>query len=183
MPGEWQARFETSASVTCAIDVDSTIVYCNPAWNVFAIQNNGNHATADYVLGRSLFAYIPATLAPHYRKIVETSRVRRHGAGSDYQCHSTDKFRTYRLMVFPIPHTDLLAMVHSLRVERAMTYKPLNVSSYHHGPGNVVTMCAQCRRTRNSHDGDWNWVPEFIRSPPMRISHGICPECTMYLYA
>jgi hypothetical protein len=183
MSSEWQVRFDESTSVTCVIDVDSTIVYCNPAWDLFALQNNGPGATAGHVLGRSLFSYIPAVLNSQYRTLVDTARLGRKSSGSNYECHSPDQFRIYRLIVLPIPDTDLIAMVHSLRVERAMMFGPMDVSAYHHGPGNVVTLCAQCRRTKNNHHRYWDWVPEFVRTPPRRISHGICPECTMYLFA
>jgi hypothetical protein len=183
MSSEWQDRFDKSASVTCVIDVDSKIIYCNPQWDRFALDNNGPGATAHHVLGTSLFAYVPDVLEPHYRRLVETSRRESTGAGSDYECHSAGEFTVYHLALLPIPRTDLLAMVHSLRVERPMNMYPLNVSAYHHGPGNVVTMCAQCRRTRNNHHHLWNWVPDFVKTPPRRVSHGICPDCTMYLYA
>jgi hypothetical protein len=183
MSGEWQAQFERSASEICVIDVDYRIIYCNPSWDLFALQNDRSGATASHVLGRSFFAFVPRVLHSHYRTLVETSRLERKGAGRDYECHSPDKFRMYHLMVLPIPGTDLTAMVHSLRVERPMIFRPLNVSAYHHGPGNIVTMCAQCRRTKNNQRHHWNWVPEFVKNPPRRISHGICPECTMYLYA
>jgi hypothetical protein len=183
MPCEWLDRFEKSASVTCVIDADSTIIYCNPAWNAFAFDNNGECATSSYVLGKSLFSYVPSALEPHYRKLLAASRVGRKGAGSDYECHSVDKFRKYHMEVLPIPGSDLLAMVHSLRVEQAMTFERRQHSDYHHGPGNVVTMCAHCRRAKNNQHSLWEWVPDFIKAPPMRISHGICPDCTMYLYA
>jgi hypothetical protein len=180
MSSAWQDRFDESTSVTCVISGDSTIVYCNPAWDLFAEQNNGPCATTGHVLGRPFFSYIPAVLKQHYRAIVDRARVRRELAESDYQCHSIHKFRKYHLTLLPIPGTDLLAMVHSLLVERPMPFEPQAASAYHHGAGNVVTMCAQCRRTRNTQQ-HWNWVPEFITTPPRRISHAICQDCMMYL--
>lgn len=41
------------------------------------------------------------------------------------------------------------------------------------------TMCAQCRRTKRLHDNYWDWVPEFLRNPPARVSCGICRECLL----
>jgi hypothetical protein len=180
-PHEWQARFEKSASVTCVIDADSTIIYCNPRWNAFALENDGACATTKHVLGGSLFSYIPAVFEPHYRKLVDTSRLEHRVTGCDYECHSGEKFRKYHLKLLPVPRTDLLAMVHSLRVERDLVFESVEPSRYSHG--SVVTMCAQCRRTKNHHHRLWDWVPDFVKAPPRRISHGICPDCTMYLYA
>jgi hypothetical protein len=150
MSSGWQTRFDESTSVTCVIDADSKIVYCNPAWNRFALQNNAPQATAGHVVGRSLFSYIPAVLEQHYRELVEMARARRELVGTDYECHNIHKFRQYHLTVLPIPQTSLMAMVHSLRVERPVTFEPHRASSYHRGAGNVVTMCAQCRRTRDA---------------------------------
>lgn len=183
MPEKWRRRFETSASVTCVIDVDSVITYCNPAWDAFALRNGGACATSRKVLGSSLYDYVPGVLQPHYRKIIEASRLNLRGGGTDYECNTPGSFRIYHMAVLPIPNTDLLAMVHSLRIERSPTFEPQRVSAYHRGPGNVVTMCAQCRRSKNNQNCVWNWVPEFVRTPPQRVSHGICPDCTMYLYA
>jgi hypothetical protein len=76
----------------------------------------------------SLFAYLPTVLEQHYRKLVNTSRIKRKGGESDYECHSTDCVSLYHLKVLPVPHTDLLAMVYSLRVERSMTFEPLEAS-------------------------------------------------------
>jgi hypothetical protein len=183
MSDKWKRRFETSASVTCVIDADSTIIYCNPAWDDFALRNGGERATTRDVVGRALFDYIPSVLEPHHRKLIATSRLEIGGAATDYNCHTIDKFRRYHLKILPIPHTDLLAMVHSFRVERPLTFESRPVSEYHHGPGSVVTMCAQCRRVKNNRDCLWDWVPDFVSAPPQRTSHGICPDCTMYLYA
>ncbi len=179
----WEWRFEKSSSVTCVIDAEDTIIYCNPAWDTFALQNNGAGATASHVLGRSLLAYIPLVLKSHYRKLIAAASQQKRVLGSNYECHRADLFRQYYLKLLPIPDTSLLAMVHSLYFERAMTLAAVHPSACKHGPDDVVTMCAQCRCTRMSGTCHWIWVPDFVQSPPRRISHGICPDCTMYLYA
>ena len=28
----------------------------------------------------------------------------------------------------------------------------------------------------------WDWVPAFVAQPPSKISHGLCPLCTVYYY-
>ena len=181
MPKEWEAQFHKSASVTCVIEADSTIIYCNPAWDRFALQNNGIGATADYVVGRWLFAYIPAVLKLHYRKLIDTARRDRRIVAQDYECPSADMFQKYHLKILPIPHTNLVAMVHSLCFKHAMDIETVLPTAYHHGTGNVVTMCAQCRRTKRTDPSRWDWLPDFVRTPPRRVSHGICPDCAMYL--
>jgi hypothetical protein len=54
-------------------------------------------------------------------------------------------------------------------------------SRYHNEHG-LLTMCANCRRTRRSAGIDWDWVPEFLHSPPGRVSHGLCTVCQEYFF-
>jgi hypothetical protein len=183
MSGEWKTRFETSAGMTCVIDSKSTIVYCNPAWDYFARRNDGERATSSYVVGHAYLAYIPEVLLPRYRQLITNATVERAVCGEDYEGRSAQAYYRYRLTLLPIPGTSLVAMVHSVFVERAVPQQPMRASEYHHGPGKVVTMCAQCRRTRRNPNHHWDWVPEFVKTAPRRVSHGICPECTMLLYA
>ncbi|MFZ0687522.1 MAG: PAS domain-containing protein [Terriglobales bacterium] len=178
--GQWQTRFENSSSVTCVLDEGRRLIYCNPAWDAFALYNNGIRATSRHVLGQQLFDYIPEVLQDHYDRLLLRAALGRKIVGSDYECNTDGKFRKFRLVLLPIPKTNLLAMVHALRIERPMTLPSLDPAICRF-PNKAVTMCAQCRRTKGG-DCRWNWVPDFVRNPPERVSHGICPECMMYLY-
>jgi hypothetical protein len=179
--GAWRARFQQSDSVTCVLDATARIIFCNPAWDAFALRNDGERATLGNVLGHSIYEYIPSVLENHYRKLISSALVSRNITGADYECNSPDLFRSYRLLLLPIPDTDLVAMVHALRLERAMSDKKVPAASYRSW-GPAVVMCAQCRRTKRE-DGHWDWVPDFLRNPPRRISHAICQDCMMYVLA
>jgi PAS domain-containing protein len=181
IPEHWRAIFEQSPSSTCVINADHTIVYCNPAWDSFALQNNGELATSSHVEGQNLLDYIPSVLHPYYRKLIATTMEEQKVTGRDYTCHSEDAFRMYRLVLIPIPATKLLAMEHTQRIARPMDLRPVDYLGYRDGTGHVVTMCAQCRRTKGTQASQWDWVPEFVRNPPPRVSHGICPDCLVQL--
>jgi hypothetical protein len=103
--------------------------------------------TANYVVERSFFAYTLAILEPAHREPINTTIFEFAVVGTDYECHSPDTFRIYHLKILLIPHTDLLAIAHSLRVKHAMTFDVARnmLSSRLHG---VVAMCAQRRRTK-----------------------------------
>jgi len=43
-------------------------------------------------------------------------------------------------------------------------------------------MCSNCRRTQRADRSGWDWVPEWVRGAPVRVSHGICEICSGFLY-
>jgi len=50
------------------------------------------------------------------------------------------------------------------------------------GPGNVITVCAGCRRLHDEH-GSWRYMTAAEREDPsMGFSHGLCPDCVERLY-
>jgi hypothetical protein len=177
----WRSTFQQSGSVTCVLKANTEIIYCNPAWDTFALSNHGERATGRCVLGHSIYEYIPSVLESHYKKLIGAALGERKIGASDYQCNSPDLFRSYRLLLLPIPETDLLAMVHFLRLEQTMFDKGVPAANYH-SSGPAVVMCAECRRTKRE-DGDWDWVPEYLKSPPPRVSHAICQDCMLYVQA
>jgi hypothetical protein len=179
----WRDQFENSEDVACVIDRNTIIVYCNPRWDSFALRNGGPRAAGGHVKGRSLFSYIPSVLEPYYRKIIGTAISERKVGESDYECHSADKFCVYRLRLLPIAGTKLLAMVHSLRTEGDITLETRDRSADERSPGEAVSMCAHCRRTWNRKLLQWDWVPDFVRTPPPVVTHGLCPRCAKRLYA
>jgi hypothetical protein len=28
----------------------------------------------------------------------------------------------------------------------------------------------------------WNWIPEMLRRDSFKVSHGLCPRCSVYRY-
>ncbi len=176
-PDHWRTQFEQSECVTCVLDVAFQIIYCNPAWDRFAIANNGESALASRICGTPLFRYLPGVLEYHYLKLFERAREKHELVTAEYECNSPDVFRKFRIHISPIPATSLLAVVHSLLAHGDIPYAICRSTDHDYGVGELVSMCVQCRRTKRLRDHCWDWVPEFLRTPPARVSYGICQEC------
>jgi hypothetical protein len=173
----WRTQFDRNETATCVLDPAFTIVYCNPAWDRFALANNGGSAVASRICGAPLFRYVPRVLEYHYSKLFERAREKHVLVSANYECNSPDEFRKFCMHISPIPDTSLIAIEHSLLIYGDIPYPVLRSTDHDYGIGELVTMCAQCRRTKRLHDDCWDWVPEFLRNPPDRVSYGICSEC------
>ena len=51
----WPSEYDRDPHVIYAVDEKFRIVRCNPAWNTFALENNGSAAKASKVAGSNLF--------------------------------------------------------------------------------------------------------------------------------
>jgi hypothetical protein len=112
-----------------------------------------------------------------FMKLFERAREKHELVTSNYECNSPDVFRRFCMHISPIPATSLLALVHLLLVHDDIPYRAFRSTDRDYGTGDLVTMCAQCRRTKRLRDNYWDWVPEFLLNPPARVSHGLCEDC------
>jgi len=176
-PNHWRTQVDRNETATCVLDVSLTITYCNPAWDRFALANNGESAVASRICGTPLFRYVPRVLEYHFLKLFERAREKRELVTANYECNSPDVFRKFCMHISPIPATFLLAVEHHLLAHGDIPYPAFRIADHDYGVGELVIMCAQCRRTKRLHDNYWDWVAELLRNPPARASYGICGEC------
>jgi hypothetical protein len=43
----------------------------------------------------------------------------------------------------------------------------------------LVSMCANCRRTRRPGQTVWDWIPAHVASIPIKTTHGLCGPCLL----
>ncbi|MBI3476867.1 MAG: hypothetical protein HY010_14130 [Acidobacteria bacterium] len=173
----WQSQFDLSENLTCVLDEMFRVVYCNRAWDIAAKANGVEQATGDRLRGQALLLYVPRALEYHYSKVLEKAREKHIVVFTDYECNTPNVYRKYRMKIAPVPETPLLALVHTVLIEGSIPYRVHSAIDYDYGSGDVVTMCAQCRRTKLLHANVWDWVPEFVQRAPPRVTHGICDDC------
>lgn len=171
-------------NVICLVDTDLSISYCNPAWDRFALQNEGQNALSTLVVNRNLREFIPEPLRRFYDDVF--ARARSGRVSFDYECSSPELYRSFRMQVMLLKQYGGYAIINSLRLEHAcpggeVAFKPESFA-YETAAGFIVMYC-HCRRTRR-HEGEnvWDWVPEHLKRPPFTVSHGICPICAAYFY-
>jgi hypothetical protein len=54
---------------------------------------------------------------------------------------------------------------------------PIETGIIYRGANGLVTMCANCRRTRRAATKVWDWVPSHVEEIPPGTTHGLCPPC------
>ncbi len=181
-------ELEQSGNVSCVVDADLHLVYCNPAWDKFALDNDGSGAVASRVAGSSLRSVIPEPLKRLYDQLFAVARDSRLMWPLDYECSSAELYRLFRMEIRPMRPPGGFVIVHALRVERPhssdrASFSP-NAERYC-GLRGLITMCAHCRKARRVAEPEiWDWVPEYVAAgaPREKISHGICGPCLAYFY-
>ncbi len=181
-------QLQQSGNVSCVVDEGLRLVYCNPAWDQFALANDGDAALASRVLGRNVLDVVPQPLKRLYDQLFGVARDTRQMWPLDYECSSPDVYRLFRMEIRPIQSGTGFVLVHALRVEHPHDTDRKRFSAdadrYANTQG-VITMCAHCRKTRRVADLEiWDWVPEYLNPGTMRtrITHGLCGSCLAYFY-
>jgi hypothetical protein len=173
----WLSQFESTPELICVVDAEFKIVYCNPTWDAVAIANAAESATGDQLSGLSLIQFIPSALEYYYVKLLQRAREKREVVYAEYECNTPEMYRRFCMALTPIPRSPLLAIVHTLKDAGTIPYAPHLPGDHNYGQGELVLMCAQCRRTKRLRENRWDWVPEFVRSMPPHVGHGICEAC------
>jgi hypothetical protein len=183
----YTSTLEHDPAVIYVVDAGIRIVYCNAAWDSFALANGGDSLLRPAPIGRDLMAAVPWDLHEFYLRAFE--EVRRSGSPWDhqYECSSADVFRRFHMRVVAAtpgdPGTPLI-IVNSLEIEQPHQHAPgLEDRRSYRDRNGIVTMCCHCRRTKRPEALEvWDWVPEFVREPPARVSHGLCAWCFQLHY-
>jgi hypothetical protein len=170
--------------VSCALNADLQITYCNPAWDRFALENRGESAVSSRVLGTSLLDVVGDLLQRFYRTMFEAVAASGKAFDFDYECSSADRFRMFRMHVLPLRDPAGFLAIHAMRLEEphSRTVSLPDVERYRDSRGMIV-MCSHCRRTRRADNRDsWDWVPLYLTDSSLNVSHGLCQVCRVYYY-
>jgi len=173
---------EESHSAACLLDADLRIVYCNPAWDQFALANQGEQAQSRFVIGSRITDFIPLGLMPFYERVF--AEARRAVVEFNYLCPSPELSRGFRVQVMPLRPEGGFAMIHSLQVEeRSLCAPSANPAAHYVHTNGFVRLCSHCRRACRVDDaGQWDWVPAYLSQTRIKVTHGLCPVCLEYFY-
>jgi PAS domain-containing protein len=184
LPEVLRSALDGREDVACVLDADLCFVYCNPAWDRFALANEGEQAIGERVLGMGLLDIVAEPLKRFFQHVFEAVATSRNPFEFDYECSSVEHFRLFRMQIMPLTPGGGFLVVHSLRVEEPHN-RPAespNEELYCTAEG-LIVMCAHCRRTRRVHEpGKWDWVPAHLDDRSLKTSHGLCGICRVYFY-
>jgi hypothetical protein len=177
---EW---FEDDRSVVYMLDADLRLAYCNKAWDEFAVHNGGAHLRRIEQIGCRVLDAIPEPLKAFYRSAFERSLTVQQPWEHRYECSSPECYREFHMQVLPLRAPPRLVVVNSLAVETAHErIRQAPLTAVYRTADGVIRMCMHCRRTRRNDADIWDWVPEFLATPPDNVSHGLCQTCFRYYY-
>jgi len=175
-----------SAATTYILDSRCRFIYCNPAWNRFAISNGAPELTCEAVLGSDLFDVIPEVLSAVYSAAFQ--KVLREGVcwEKSYQCSSPRAFRMFRMRIHLLKPQSWFLVTNSLiRTRSHAKVAAPDPNTYVDSDG-LITMCAHCRCSRRvDKPAQWDFVPKYLRlrgKASLHVSHGFCPLCCAYFY-
>jgi hypothetical protein len=175
---------EERRDVSCVLNSELRITYCNPAWDRFALENQGERALSRHVLGTSVLDVSGDALQRFYRNMFEAVASSGKPFDFDYECSSAERFRMFRMHVLPLKGASGFLVVHSLRLEWPHSRTPSDPERelYRDSRG-LIVMCSHCRRTRRANDpAAWDWVPQHLTDSSLEVSHGLCQVCHAYYY-
>ena len=161
LPGEIPAAVESSPHVSFAVTESLDICYCNPAWDRFASENEGLPIVLSQgVLHKSFLEFVPEQLQAHYAGLFQRARTTGRMQSQDYECSSAHQFRIYRMQIYPLQKGMGFLVINSLRVEREHTREAHEPDDARYRDKNgLISMCANCRRSRRIDDPEtWDWV-------------------------
>jgi PAS fold len=180
----WIDEFEDDRSVIYLLDDNLRIAYCNKAWDEFAERNGGVKLQRTEQVGRRVLDSTAEPLKAFYRSAFERALAEHQPWEHLYECSSPGLYREFHMQVLPVQAPPCLVIVNSLVIEKPHErfIRPPLTTLYRTG-GGVISMCMHCRRTRRIEEPEiWDWVPDFVASPPDGISHALCPTCFFYYY-
>jgi len=164
-------------SVSYVLDEQLRFVYCNPAWDAFALANGAPELALNALAGQALLKAIPTVLHPFYangfRLVQSGNELWEHV----YECSSAHEFRRYKMRVDPILGGWFLVR-HTLVIKRAHE-KIVRPGSHNYvADTGCITVCCNCRRSRRTGRAQkWDFVPEYVANPPRVVEQILCPDC------
>lgn len=165
-------------SSTFGVWRDGTLAFVSGGWSRMAFDNNGAQVLREWPLGRSVWEAVPDVLQGHYRDLWRRVLESQEACEHEYECSSPERKRIYRMQLHPLTSEGLLIrnqlVVDLPRQDPGAALRPEIYAS----DAGFLTMCANCRRVRRALEpAAWDWVPDLVRAPPARLSHGLCEPC------
>ncbi len=170
------------------IDEHDRLVYVGGDWMSFALANHGHALIPERMLGRSIWSFIAGDeITELYRQLFD--RLRRSGGTAKFSCRCDAPHERRRIDMLIRSHTGGVLSVETITrevVERPRLSVP-DVESPR--AQDLVRICAWCVRV---YDGVTAWIDIeqaasvlelFQRDLPLRVTHGVCPECLAMIEA
>jgi hypothetical protein len=170
-----EVALESHHGVIFGIWADGRLAYTNPAWQQFALDNDGAHLMQSYTIGRSVFPAMNSQLAEFYKGAIQSCLDSQEPWRYEYECSSPEVFRRHQTVAYPLKREGLL-FVNSLLIEHPINEK---TSKYISDDGLVMQCWRCCRFAQPGELHQWDTIRNWV-STRLRVSHGLCLICLCY---
>lgn len=179
-----QAILDADPTVCFALDAQLRLVYCNPAWDRFALENGGSQLVSEQVIGRSILQGTSTDLTDFYRTLFTKALITQRPISHDFHCSSPEQERLMRMDVKPLRTSPMVLVGCSVRVENPHHGSAPPIERLYRDGSGFLTMCSNCRRSRRVgiKPDTWDWIPAFVEKMPDLVTHGLCTLCLEYYY-
>lgn len=180
-------KLEEDPSIIYCLSSDFTLVYFNPAWLNFALENGEESFVSEkFPIGTSLLSVIAEPLKTFYQetylKIYDTQKI----WDLDYECSDKSFFRIFHQTVYPLLNHKGLLIINSLVMKDAISDQvesKLETDEKYTWPTGFITQCIHCKRVQRVDEPSmWDWVPEWVEKMPANNSSSLCSPCYDYYY-
>jgi hypothetical protein len=173
---------EHSKKIVYRIDSDKRIVYTNPAWTDFALDNDAEDLLPEKLLGNYIWDYISCPQTSHvYEEIVSKVVTGKRAVRFPFRCDSPSARRYLEMTVAPGPE-GVCEFTSTVLREESREPAPLLDESAQRGE-EYLRMCSWCKKIALSEDR-WAEVEDAVRALDLfarkhlpKITHGMCSAC------
>lgn len=175
---EW---IETTHNTIMGIDKNCRIMLINQAYLQFARDNGGERIAADYNLGANMLDAISGPQREFYSEFFNNCFGANDVISHAYECSTPDRYRLFKLFVYPTPGRDALLLDHAIVVEHEHKHQSSSYSQEHYiDKDSLMHQCGYCRRVRHNNSRQWDWLESSFTYS--NISHGLCESCLAHYY-
>jgi len=101
------SRFEDDPAIIYVVNTDLNIVYCNAAWDQFALKNGGETMRRDSQIGRNVIEITPPPLRPFYARLYARALIGGQKMDCQYECSSVETTRRFHMHLTKIASTNM----------------------------------------------------------------------------
>jgi hypothetical protein len=176
---------DQSPLICYVLDTSRRVVYCNLAWDRFAIDNAAPDLAGAGALGADINRVIGEDLRPFYRRAFEQATQSETVWECLYECSSPQLFRKFRMRIHPLAPAGWHLITNARVIERPH-HRPVTVGLEDYVNSNAqITVCSHCRCSRRAvppEPEQWDFVPTHLERHMGNVSHGLCRVCLDYFY-
>lgn len=172
----------------CLLDTAGRILFCNEAWDRFAVANGGAPgALAGAVVGRLWSSCLVGTVVVQEFSTVLGRALAGDALSVATECNTADVGRILMCQFQPVQAVPgapvrgvaiIYNVIRSVPIAQLHEPHPPDDRLYIDARG-LMHMCAVCRRVRrgDAPDHRWDFVPAYVEQPRKNTSHGFCGTC------